>query len=149
MYDEIWGFESEKARFAQLHRNEWVSSESRFIDPGLWDQNINPTLRQEAAGSLFIGIDASVKHSSTALVAVEYDGRFGDRLVLAFHRIWVPTPGNPMDFEATIEFYLRRLEGYQHALKRLWSTGSRCTGPSRHWNRLVCPLRLSRRLSLI
>jgi hypothetical protein len=43
---------------------------------------------------------------------------FGDRLVLAFHRIWVLTPGNPMDFEATIEFYLRRLEGYQTRIEK-------------------------------
>ena len=107
------------ANFARLHRNQWVSSESRFIEPELWDQNVNPALRQDTTGSLFIGIDASVKHDSTALAAVKYDGRFGDRLVLACHKIWVPTPGNPMDFEATIEFYLRRLESYQTRIEKI------------------------------
>jgi hypothetical protein len=44
------------ANFSRLHRNEWVSSESRFIDPELWSQNVNPALRQDTTGSLFIGI---------------------------------------------------------------------------------------------
>jgi hypothetical protein len=34
------------ANFERLHRNQWVSSESRFIDPELWSQNVNPALRQ-------------------------------------------------------------------------------------------------------
>src|SRR6516162_5653027 len=81
--------------------NEWVSPESQFIEPELWDQNVTSMLRQDTTGSLFIGIDASVKHDSPVLVAVKYNERFGDRLVLATHKIWVPSPGrNPMDFEA-------------------------------------------------
>jgi phage terminase large subunit-like protein len=34
-----------------------------------------------------------------------------DVLVLADYRIWKPPPGGVLDFEATIEFYLRRLQG--------------------------------------
>jgi len=50
-----------------------------------------PGLRPDASGALFIGIDASMKHDSTALVCVK-DDQLRDNLVL--------------DFEATIEFYL-------------------------------------------
>ena len=107
------------AQFERLHRNEWVSSESRFIDPSLWDQNVNSMLRPDPTGALFIGVDASVKHDSTALVAVKYDRGYGDRLVLATHKIWVPSPGNPMDFEATLEFYLRRLENYSTHIEKI------------------------------
>ena len=45
------------------------SSESRFIEPG-YGPNILPGLRPDATGALFVGIDASLKHDSTALVCV-------------------------------------------------------------------------------
>jgi hypothetical protein len=61
------------AQFSRLHENQWVSSESRFIDPAIWDQNVLPRLRPDVTGALFIGIDASVKHDTTALVCVKYD----------------------------------------------------------------------------
>jgi phage terminase large subunit-like protein len=106
------------AQFERLHRNQWVSSESRFIEPSIWDQNVSPGLRSDPTGGLFIGIDASVKHDSTALVCVKYQ-RHSENLVLAAHRIWVPTPDAPMDFEATIEFFLRRLENYQTRIEKI------------------------------
>lgn len=105
-------------QFARLHQNQWVMSESRFISPSLFDQCLAPGLREDTAGSLFIGIDASVKHDSTALVAVKYDSR-SDDLILATHRIWQPSPGEPMDFESTIEFFLRRLESYQTRIEKV------------------------------
>ena len=95
-----------------------MSSESRFIDPAIWDQNVSPGLRPDISGALFIGIDASVKHDSTALVAVKYDTQ-NDNLVLADHRIWTPSPNAPMDFEATLEFYLRRIQGYNTSIERI------------------------------
>jgi hypothetical protein len=48
------------AQFSRLHENQWVSSESRFIDPAIWDQNVSPGLRPDTTGALFVGIDASV-----------------------------------------------------------------------------------------
>src|SRR5919106_727592 len=106
------------AQFERLHQNQWVSSESRFIDASVWDNNVIPGLRPNPTGSLFIGIDASVKHDSTALVAVKFD-ELTDSLILADHRIWQPSPGIPMDFEATLEFYLRRLEGYGTRIEKV------------------------------
>jgi hypothetical protein len=106
------------AQFERLHKNEWVSSESRFIDPAIWDQNVSPGLRPDPTGALFIGIDASVKHDSTALVCVKYDAK-SDNLVLADHRIWTPSPNAPMDLEATVEFYLRRFDGWQTRIEKI------------------------------
>lgn len=63
----------------------------------------------DTTDDLSIGIDASMKHDSTALVAVTYD-KHSDAMVLATHRICHPSPGDPMDFEATIEFFLCRLK---------------------------------------
>jgi phage terminase large subunit-like protein len=106
------------AQYARLHQNQWASSESRFIEPTIWDQCVSPGLRPDTTGGLFIGIDASVKHDSTALVCVRY-ATGSDNLVLAAHRIWVPTADQPMDFEATIEFYLRRLESYTTRIEKI------------------------------
>ena len=93
-------------------------SESRFIDPGIWDQNVTAGLRPDPTGALFAGIDASIKHDSTALVCVKYD-RHTDNLLLADQRIWVPSPGSPMDFEATLEFYIRRLDNWQTRIEKI------------------------------
>jgi phage terminase large subunit-like protein len=106
------------SQYLRLHENQWVSSETRFIEASIWDQNVSPGLRPDTTGSLYIGIDASVKHDSTALVCVRYSPT-SDALVLAAHRIWVPSPSEPMDFEATIEFYLRRLENYQTRIEKI------------------------------
>jgi hypothetical protein len=77
-----------------------------------------PGLLPDTTGALFIGLDASVKHDSTALVCIKYD-RFTDNLILADHRIWQPSPGAPMDFESTVEFYLRRLQAYNTRIEKV------------------------------
>jgi hypothetical protein len=56
--------------------------------------------------SLFVAVDASTKHDSTAVVALRWEG---PRLVLVCHRIWRPSPEAPLDLEATVEAYLRDL----------------------------------------
>ena len=39
---------------------------------------------------------------------MRYD-EHSDSLVLADHKIWKPTPGHPINLEASVEFYLRRI----------------------------------------
>ena len=104
------------ATYQRLHQNMWTSGESRFIDPELWDQCVAP-IREDPTGDLFVGIDASVSHDSTALVALKY-APDSDDLVLATYRIWQPSKDQPMDFEATIEFFLRRLQGSNARVER-------------------------------
>jgi phage terminase large subunit-like protein len=96
-------------QFQRLHFNEWVSSENRFIDATTYDACVEHYLWPDPTGSLFIGIDASVKRDCTAVVRVKYS-EFDDRLVLADYKIWRPGPGG-INLEASIEFYLRRLYG--------------------------------------
>src|SRR5262249_23239932 len=58
---------------------------------------------------VWVGVDASVKHDSTAVVAVTFDRRARcARLVC--HRIFQPSPDQPIDFEATIETTLLDLK---------------------------------------
>jgi phage terminase large subunit-like protein len=61
---------------------------------------------QDKALPIWVGVDASTKRDSTALVAVAYD-REAKCVRLVAHRIFTPTPGDPINFEATIERTLR------------------------------------------
>jgi hypothetical protein len=78
------------ATYLRLHRNQWVSSESRFIDEATYDACVSPG-RPDVSGSLFIGVDAAIRKDTLACVAVKYD-KGSDRLVLADVKIWKPTP---------------------------------------------------------
>ncbi len=97
------------ATYMRIHENRWVTSESIFITPELWDPCVDPAWRPLLPTRdirLFIGVDAALKHDSAAVVGVGY---VGDHVALALHRIWQPTPRLPLDLEATIEAYLREL----------------------------------------
>jgi phage terminase large subunit-like protein len=56
--------------------------------------------------SLYLGADAGIKHDLAAVVGVRW---LGNKLALATHRIWRPSPERPLDLEATIEQYIREL----------------------------------------
>jgi hypothetical protein len=56
--------------------------------------------------SVWVGVDASTKRDSTALVAVTFD-RAAKCVRLVAHKVFTPTPGDPIDFESTIEKTLR------------------------------------------
>ena len=101
--------------FMRLHLNHRATGEEQFIPLEMWDactdpehRPILPTLNQV----LYIGVDASIKHDNAAVVAVHYDQALG-KVVLARHRIWKPSPHQPLDLDGTIGDYLRELQkGY-------------------------------------
>lgn len=105
--------------YLRLIENRWVTSESSFVDMEWWDGCIDADLRPELANPslpVWIGVDASVKRDSTAVVACSFvDGK----VRLVWHRIFQPSPKDPLDFEATIEaslldlrrrFYVREVK---------------------------------------
>src|SRR5215472_15262318 len=89
-------------------------------------------LRQDATNSLFVGIDMSVKHDSTALVAVKSNDRFGEDWCSPLIKSRCRALAIRWIFEATIEFYPRRLEGYQTRIEKIMGDRSRCTEPLLH-----------------
>jgi phage terminase large subunit-like protein len=101
--------------FARLHMNSWTTAADVFLTEELWegvvDRELSAVLPNDTI-DLFLGVDASTKHDSAAVVAVCWDrlGLPGERLTLAGHRIWQPRPDAPLDIEATIEAYLRHLD---------------------------------------
>ncbi len=57
---------------------------------------------------IWVGVDASVKRDSTAIVAVTWDDD-SKRVRLVWHWIFQPSPDDPLDFEETIERVIRDL----------------------------------------
>jgi phage terminase large subunit-like protein len=97
--------------FLRQIENRWVSSESSFIDMAWWDGCIEPGLRPGAADRdlpVWLGVDASTKRDSTAIVACTWDEKL-KRVRLVWHRIFQPSPKDPLDFERTIEATLLEL----------------------------------------
>lgn len=102
--------------FLRMHGNEWVSTEEAFVEIGWWDRCVDgdhrPLLPTKEI-PLTIGIDVGIKHDSAAVVACHYDRQAG-KVVLANHRIWQPSPQEPLDIEGTIETHLVSLwENYR------------------------------------
>jgi phage terminase large subunit-like protein len=95
--------------YARMITNEFVSSESRFVDLAAWDACVQPAVVpvvQDKSLAVWVGVDASVKRDSTALVAVTFDrGTKCARLVQ--HKVFTPSPDDPIDFENTVEKTLR------------------------------------------
>jgi phage terminase large subunit-like protein len=95
--------------FARMILNQFVSPESKFIPMSEWDACVQPSLTpvlRDRGLPIWVGVDASTKRDSTALVAVTFD-RKSKSVKLICHRVFVPTPGDPIDFEATVERTLR------------------------------------------
>jgi hypothetical protein len=95
--------------YLRLFENRWTTAETTFITPGLWDPCVDadssPLLPTWHHG-LAVGVDTAIKHDSAAVVGVY---RTEDRVVLAFHRIWQPSPEHPLNLEETVEHFLREL----------------------------------------
>ena len=91
--------------YARMIENQFVSSESTFVDMRAWDACVEPSLTpvlEDRQLHIWAGVDASVKRDATALVACTYDKK-AKCVRLVQHRIFTPTPGDPIDFEATVE----------------------------------------------
>ena len=122
--DEKWLAEMRRSlrpnQYLRMIENRFVTSETSFIDMAAWDRCVEPNLGALAPGRfvpLYIGVDASVKHDSTAIVAVAWEEQ-AQLIRLACHRVFQPNPDDPLDFEATIEatlldlhkrFYIKKI----------------------------------------
>jgi phage terminase large subunit-like protein len=97
--------------YLRLIENRWVSSESSFVDLAWWDACVEPEARPVITDkqlAVWVGVDASVKRDSTAIVVCTWD-RKRKAVRLVWHRVFQPTPDEPLDFEATIEKTLLEL----------------------------------------
>jgi hypothetical protein len=96
--------------YLRFHRNQWATAEEAFITPEMWDPCVDHAHHPMAITRepIFVGIDVGIKHDNAARVAVRWDDA-GEKLILVSHRIWKPTPTQPLDLENTVEQDLRDL----------------------------------------
>lgn len=98
--------------YLRMIENRWVSGEEAFVDAESWARCVDPDARPVPADpglSVWVGVDASVKRDSTAIVATAWDYHT-KRVRLVFHRIFQPSRLNPIDFERDIEATLLELQ---------------------------------------
>jgi Terminase large subunit, ATPase domain len=91
--------------YLRMIENRFVTSETSFINMSWYDQCVLPSLTPLIADQtlpIWAGIDTSVKHDSTAIVATTWDKK-AQVVRLIFHRIYRPSPDDPINFEATVE----------------------------------------------
>ena len=101
------------AAFLRMVENRFVTTESTFIDMGWWDACVDPAahpLVTDKITPVWVGVDASTKRDSTAIVACSWDRNI-NKARLAFHRIFQPTRADPLDFESTVEATLMEVHG--------------------------------------
>jgi phage terminase large subunit-like protein len=106
--DEAWLAQMRKERPSAYQRmclNEFAAAQSQFVDMSAWDQCVMPTLTptiKDRSTCIWVGVDASVKRDSTALVACTYDRKL--KIVrLVAHKVFTPLPNDPINFEDTVE----------------------------------------------
>ena len=100
--------------YLRLHENRWVSVESAFLTPELYDPLVDSgctPIAGSPSSPVFVGVDGAIKRDTVAVVGVTVED---GRLRLAHHRIWRPTLSDPIDLEATVEAYLRVLRSRGH-----------------------------------
>jgi phage terminase large subunit-like protein len=95
--------------YLRLIENRFVTSESTFVDPD-WldactDAGATPIVADQSL-SVWLGVDASVKRDSTAIVAVTWDSE-AKKVRLVGHRIFQPSAADPIDFEMMVESTIR------------------------------------------
>jgi phage terminase large subunit-like protein len=100
------------AQYLRMAENRFVTTESSFIDLAWWDACVDPQARPVVGDrqlSIWVGVDASVKRDSTAIVWVTWD-RVAKQVRVIGHRIFQPSPDQPLDFELCIEHTLLALK---------------------------------------
>ena len=96
-------------QFLRMIENRFVTTENAFVEPSAWDKCVDAKLGhlpRNPGLSIWVGVDASIKHDSTAIVAVTWQ-KETQQVRLVTHRVFQPTADEPLDFEATIERTLR------------------------------------------
>ena len=111
--DDAWLAEMRRSlrpsQFLRMIENRFVNAESNFIDMALWDQCVDPSIGHMVADRalpVWVGVDVSTKHDSTALAAVTWSQKY-QQVRLVDHRIYVPSADQPIDFAADVEQTLR------------------------------------------
>ena len=121
--DEAWLASMRRARASAWTRqveNRFASVESAFTDMAAWDACVVPSIGPappDRGTPIWIGIDASTKRDSTALVAVSFDKK-SQCARLVQHRVFTPSPDDPIDFAVVEAIVLEWAKQYR--VRKVW-----------------------------
>jgi phage terminase large subunit-like protein len=95
------------AQFIRQFENRFVTSENPFIDMVSWDRCVQPSLGHMASSMypVYVGVDGSTKDDETAVVVCYFDSQT-KTVRLVTHRVFTPTPQEPIDFEVVEDYLL-------------------------------------------
>ena len=98
--------------------------------------SLTPTLERIP---IYVGVDASTKRDSTALVAVSFDKK-AQMVRLVQHRVFTPAPGDPINFEQTVEATILDWRK-RFVLRAIWFDPFQMAGERRSaWQRPAVPI---------
>jgi hypothetical protein len=109
-------------QYLRMIENRFTTTESSFVDLEMWDKCVDPSAGRTVADralAVWIAVDASFKHDSSAIVAVTWD-QAAQKVRQVAHRVFQPSPDDPLDFEATIENTLLDWRRRLHVVKVLF-----------------------------
>jgi hypothetical protein len=95
-------------QYLRMIENRFVTSESIFVNMDKWAACVDSSWRpvtSDKSMHVWVGVDASTKLDSTAIVGVGFD-RASKQVRLLFHRTFQPSASQPLQFasvEATIK----------------------------------------------
>ncbi|MDP6653103.1 MAG: terminase large subunit [Gammaproteobacteria bacterium] len=102
--------------YLRLHENRWIEGNESFINLDWWDNctdyDYTPLL-PNTDETIFLGVDASTKGDSSAVVACQYDWDAG-KVRICRHRVWQPSKSQPLNIDQTIGDYIRELHTGYH-----------------------------------
>jgi phage terminase large subunit-like protein len=114
--DERWLAEMRRSlrpnQFLRMIENRFVTTETTFIDMSLYDECVVPSMTPLVSSGVlrvWVGVDASVKRDSTAIAVCSFDKKT-QQVRLVTHKIFQPSPDDPINFEATVEQTLLELK---------------------------------------
>jgi phage terminase large subunit-like protein len=108
-------------QYLRMIENRFVTTESTFIDMDWWDactdHALTPVITDRSL-PIWVGVDASVKRDSTAIVAVTWD-EVNQKVRVVAHKVFQPSADQPLDFEMAIEHTLIALQS-RFDLRVVW-----------------------------
>jgi phage terminase large subunit-like protein len=109
-------------QFLRMIENRFVTTESSFVSMAAWDRCVDSRLGtavNDKSLGIYVGVDASIRHDQTAIVATTWDQK-AQVVRLVFHRIYQPSAEEPLDFEGTVERTLLDLKQRFRLMKVLF-----------------------------
>lgn len=94
-------YEAIPQEYMRVHRNQWVSSVSTFVDMSLWDRLGGQLPPLDRRVPLVLGVDAAEKKDYFAIVGVCRWPKGTGNIAVRYCRVWKPPKGGKISFRGT------------------------------------------------